>query len=106
MHPDSKRTFLPLHSAPMVPPRRVRRHLSWIVLVSLSAYLLFPTLCDIRNRLCSTSTSLRAVLTCDVASLTGWDLFYHLGGNGPWIPKTNSVAYSDVQLPSACRIDQ
>lgn len=106
MHPDSKRTFLPLHSPPMVPPRRIRRQLSWIVLVSLSAYLLFPTLCDIRNRLCSTSTSLRGVLKCEVTSLTGWDLFYHLGGNGPWIPKSNSIAYSDAPLPSACRVDQ
>lgn len=106
MHPDNKRTFLPLNPPQMSPPRRIRRHLSWIVLISLSAYLLFPTLCTIRSRLCSTSTPLLGFLKCDVPSLTSWNLFYHLGGNGPWIPKTNTVGYSDALLPKECRVDQ
>jgi|SRR5271155_221377 len=35
-----------------------------------------------------------------------WNLFYHLGGNGPWIPKVTGVVEDDHTLPQGCVVDQ
>ena len=35
-----------------------------------------------------------------------WNLFYHLGGNGPWIPKIDDVVPGGVDVPVGCSIDQ
>ena len=37
---------------------------------------------------------------------TGWDLFYHLGGNGPWIPKVEGVIHGTLAPPTGCDVDQ
>lgn len=34
------------------------------------------------------------------------DLFYHLGGNGPWIPKINGTVEGGVEPPEGCRVTQ
>lgn len=34
------------------------------------------------------------------------DLFYHLGGNGPWIPKVNGSVEGGTETPDGCRITQ
>lgn len=36
---------------------------------------------------------------------TEWNLFYHLGGYGPYVPKVAGVA-SNTILPDGCRIEQ
>ena len=36
----------------------------------------------------------------------GWDLFQHLGGNGPWIRKEIGVLSHDFALPRSCRVEQ
>ena len=35
-----------------------------------------------------------------------WHLFYHLGGNGPWIQKVDHVLHNDVDVPTGCSVDQ
>jgi hypothetical protein len=35
-----------------------------------------------------------------------WDLFYHLGGNGPWIPKVEGVIRGTLAPPAGCDVDQ
>lgn len=38
-----------------------------------------------------------------------WNLFYHLGGNGPWIPKVNAefgTYDKDGKPPEGCVVDQ
>lgn len=35
-----------------------------------------------------------------------WDLFQHLGGNGPWIQKTDNVVEGGIDVPEGCRVDQ
>ncbi|KIW17291.1 hypothetical protein PV08_04482 [Exophiala spinifera] len=35
-----------------------------------------------------------------------WHLFYHLGGNGPWIPRVSGIEYSNASLPKHCSVDQ
>lgn len=35
-----------------------------------------------------------------------WNLFYHLGGNGPWIPKRNGLGHPEDPIPNTCVIDQ
>ena len=35
-----------------------------------------------------------------------WNVFYHLGGNGPWIPKVRGVVNDTIDPPQQCKIDQ
>lgn len=35
-----------------------------------------------------------------------WNLLYHLGGNGPWIPKRTDILNHTIDAPSGCRIEQ
>ena len=35
-----------------------------------------------------------------------WNLFYHLGGNGPWIPKRDGLGHPNDPLPPTCSVDQ
>lgn len=34
------------------------------------------------------------------------DLFYHLGGNGPWIPKINGTVGEGIEPPAGCQVTQ
>lgn len=34
------------------------------------------------------------------------DLFHHLGGNGPWIPKINGTVDGGIEPPDGCRVTQ
>lgn len=33
-------------------------------------------------------------------------MFYHLGGNGPWIAKVDGVVGNDISPPEDCSIQQ
>jgi hypothetical protein len=35
-----------------------------------------------------------------------WNILYHLGGNGPWIPKTDGPFGDDLSIPEGCQIEQ
>lgn len=35
-----------------------------------------------------------------------WDILYHLGGNGPWIPKVDGVYGDELSIPEGCHIEQ
>ncbi|KAK5175349.1 uncharacterized protein LTR77_000488 [Saxophila tyrrhenica] len=35
-----------------------------------------------------------------------WDLRYHLGGNGPWIPKLNGTTGGNINVPKGCKVEQ
>jgi hypothetical protein len=37
---------------------------------------------------------------------TEWNLFYHLGGNGPWIQKVDGVIHDTLAPPGGCVVDQ
>jgi hypothetical protein len=41
-----------------------------------------------------------------VPKADGWNLSYHQGGNGPWIPKVDGVINDDLTLPFGCVVDQ
>jgi acid phosphatase len=49
---------------------------------------------------------LPGILQCPGSPQKEWNLFYHLGGNGPWIPKIAKVKYSDALLPDSCSVSQ
>ncbi|KAI9804964.1 MAG: acid phosphatase pho5 [Piccolia ochrophora] len=36
----------------------------------------------------------------------GWNLLYHLGGNGPWIEKVDGVVEGGIGTPDECVVDQ
>ena len=42
------------------------------------------------------------------SSSTGglWDILYHLGGNGPWIPKVRNTTEESIEPPEECWVDQ
>jgi acid phosphatase len=35
-----------------------------------------------------------------------WNILYHLGGNGPWIPKFSGTVEDDIRSPTSCKVDQ
>ena len=35
-----------------------------------------------------------------------WNIFYHLGGNGPWIENVNGVAGEEIGPPEGCTVEQ
>jgi hypothetical protein len=35
-----------------------------------------------------------------------WNIYYHLGGNGPWIPKHDGVVTNDTAPPEGCTVQQ
>ncbi|THW89001.1 phosphoglycerate mutase-like protein [Aureobasidium pullulans] len=35
-----------------------------------------------------------------------WNILYHLGGNGPWIPKADGVVEGGLAPPEGCRVEQ
>src|SRR5579862_152250 len=36
----------------------------------------------------------------------GWNLLYHLGGNGPWIERIDGVVEGGIGVPKGCRVEQ
>jgi acid phosphatase len=36
----------------------------------------------------------------------GWNLLYHLGGNGPWIEKVDGVVDGGIGVPEGCNVEQ
>lgn len=35
-----------------------------------------------------------------------WNILYHLGGNGPWIPKVDGIYDDELSIPEGCHIEQ
>ena len=35
-----------------------------------------------------------------------FNILYHLGGNGPWVPKVSGVAGDGILRPAGCRVEQ
>jgi hypothetical protein len=35
-----------------------------------------------------------------------WNILYHLGGNGPWIPKIDGVVKGGIDVPEGCEVQQ
>ena len=69
------------------------------VLLETSSYYDLPVHA-VRQCLCSGNSTLEA---------DDWNLFYHLGGNGPWVPKVNAAfgTYDeDGKPPEGCVVDQ
>jgi len=107
-----RQAFLPLPSSQpeLKPlpnrPRLVRRQLSLIIFLVVSIFLAIPLLRQIRDGVCGRPSFLVGVGFCDTPPDADWDIFYHLGGNGPWIPKIDGVEYSNAKLPKECAVDQ
>lgn len=34
-----------------------------------------------------------------------WNVLYHLGGNGPWIPRVDNVVEGGIGAPDGCEVD-
>ncbi|KAI5197755.1 phosphoglycerate mutase-like protein [Aureobasidium subglaciale] len=42
----------------------------------------------------------------NVTAKGDWNIFYHLGGNSPWIPKLDGVVEGGFSPPEGCRVEQ
>ncbi len=36
----------------------------------------------------------------------GWNILYHLGGNGPWVEKRDGVVQGGIGTPDGCLVEQ
>jgi len=68
--------------------------------------LVFPVVGKLRRGLCTTSSLFIGNGLCPAILANIWHLFYHLGGNGPWIPRVSGIEYSNASLPKHCSVDQ
>ena len=37
---------------------------------------------------------------------SGWDILYHVGGNGPWIQKVDGTLGEGIEPPAGCKVEQ
>ncbi|KAK5941889.1 hypothetical protein PMZ80_005840 [Knufia obscura] len=58
----------------------------------------------VQQALCPSDSPGYLTYICPDALEQTWNLFYHLGGNGPWIPRRPESG--SEQLPLSCEIDQ
>lgn len=114
MSASERDAFLPMPSTtskarPKVgpgPPRFLQRKSYLVIFVTVSAFLTIPLLRRIQLGICHSSPFLADSRLCPATPEEEWDLFYHLGGNGPWIPMVDGVNYSGTVLPKGCSVDQ
>lgn len=46
------------------------------------------------------------LVTHNTTTQEDWNMLYHLGGNGPWIPKLDGPFGDDLSVPEGCKIEQ
>jgi acid phosphatase len=85
----------------MIAPRR--KTLIFLGFIVFVAWLLSDRISEL---LCSSSSSPWCSPQSYTAGSSQWNLFYHLGGNGPWIPKRDGLGHPEDPLPAACSVDQ
>lgn len=81
--------------------RNLRRSLAYLLLTLSIVYLFGNQVAQILSL--PRGSDLAAAST---SSESPWNLFYHLGGNGPWIPKRTDDGSAADPLPDACVVDQ
>ncbi|ETN40734.1 uncharacterized protein HMPREF1541_05014 [Cyphellophora europaea CBS 101466] len=83
--------------------RLLRRRTTWAYIV-LAVSFLFLLGDRLFQLLSLASSAVPSPPTSEEAH--NWNLFYHLGGNGPWIPKHTRGGTPDDALPDGCMVDQ
>jgi hypothetical protein len=46
------------------------------------------------------------ILATNTAIQEDWNILYHLGGNGPWIPRKDGPFGDELRIPEGCQIEQ
>ena len=54
----------------------------------------------------SVLSSVLQVTWSTIASSKTWNVFYHVGGIGPWIKKIDGVVDGGIEPPCGCRVEQ
>ena len=86
--------------------RLLARKFPLVIFIVVVLFLAVPILRKIHSGLCTGSSLLIGSGFCPAILANVWHLFYHLGGNGPWIPRISDVRYSNASLPMHCSVDQ
>lgn len=90
-----------------MPLRRAVRKKHTIAIVLFAALCFFLLRRALTEHICPWLQSSGASAFCGFGTThSDWDLFYHLGGNGPWIPKQDAYGNVDDPLPTGCVVDQ
>jgi len=86
----------------------LRRQKPFLAAVLITVCLVYVLISQIRGHTCG-PLILGTDTHCSSSQSAGSDdfnLFYHLGGNGPWIQKRDGINYVDAVLPKTCAVDQ
>lgn len=84
------------------------------LLVKMRVYLLFASTVIFYTTLLlflfffsshSFPISFATFLGTDTQIHSEWNVLYHLGGNGPWIPKVENVVEGGIDPPDGCEVD-
>jgi hypothetical protein len=86
--------------------RLLQRKFPLVIFIVLVVFLAVPIFRKIHSRLCAGVLLLSGSGFCPAILANVWHLFYHLGGNGPWIPRISGIGYSNTSLPMHCSVDQ
>lgn len=46
------------------------------------------------------------ILVTNTTTDEDWNILYHLGGNGPWVPKVDGPLGDELSVPEDCMIEQ
>jgi len=84
--------------------RKMMTRIIWLSITLLASLYLYITAPTLQQTFCSTSGFFILNYICPESTLRTWNLFYHLGGNGPWIPRASAGRFE--RLPLKCEIDQ
>ena len=86
--------------------RPFRLTLSFVIAIAVAGILLFQLVSQIHDGVCGGPSFLAGTGLCTSILQGRWNLFYHLGGNGPWIRRREGLHYYDALLPKKCSVDQ
>ena len=86
---------------------RTLRKKKFLISLVFAAFIVWLLSDRIAESACTSYESFAATSFCSSGFINSeWNLFYHLGGNGPWIPKADGHGDVNDPLPDGCVIDQ
>lgn len=83
--------------------RKMFMRILTVLTFCVTAYVLLSGLSKADLDVCTWMPFSSLLMLCPHNDASEWNLFYHLGGNGPWIPRASA---GDGTLPMKCVVDQ
>lgn len=103
---DNLRTMEHVPGVQLRTRRPLRVTLYWVICIVICGFFTSLLVSHLHQGFCNGPSLLASSNLCTSAQQSGWNLFYHLGGNGPWIRRYTGLYYHDAPLPKRCSINQ